>query len=153
MYSQSGNDIYDIRTCVECGNQFFITEDDFEFYTSKNWDLPRRCQKCREVRRKEKENREYEKYTAEREAERVKELRKHEEKMVVARERARIMSEREIKRNKRRRGLLVFWIALLLIEFLVCFVFIKFEAITDAIIWSVAIFIATLVIGLVVIKA
>ena len=33
--------------CTECGNKFTMTQGEVDFYQSRGFDLPRRCQKCR----------------------------------------------------------------------------------------------------------
>ncbi|MFV0441485.1 MAG: zinc-ribbon domain containing protein [Lachnospirales bacterium] len=43
-----------IEKCKQCGDDFEITEDDIKYYKSKNYDLPKRCKKCREENRKDK---------------------------------------------------------------------------------------------------
>ena len=37
--------------CKECGNTFEIDQTEKEWYESKGWELPKRCYKCRKVRR------------------------------------------------------------------------------------------------------
>lgn len=41
-------------TCKECGKEFYIYNNDVEFYKKNNYDLPRRCKECRKKRRDEK---------------------------------------------------------------------------------------------------
>ncbi len=36
------------RTCVQCGNEFELTNSEVDFYKKKNLSLPKRCQACRE---------------------------------------------------------------------------------------------------------
>ena len=36
------------RTCVQCGNEFELTNSEVDFYKKKNLNLPKRCQACRE---------------------------------------------------------------------------------------------------------
>lgn len=36
------------RTCKECNKEFEITEGEIKFYESKNFDLPKRCEECRD---------------------------------------------------------------------------------------------------------
>ncbi len=45
--------------CIEknCENIFTITEGEAQFYTDKGMYLPKRCQECRDKRRKEREAR------------------------------------------------------------------------------------------------
>lgn len=35
------------RSCVQCGNEFFLQDSEIEFYESKNLNLPKRCKECR----------------------------------------------------------------------------------------------------------
>ena len=44
-----------LRTCIEkgCGNAFILTEKDIARYKANGWDLPLRCQSCRDKRRRE----------------------------------------------------------------------------------------------------
>ena len=37
--------------CVDCGNEFAFSEGEQKFYTSKGLTQPKRCKKCRQVRR------------------------------------------------------------------------------------------------------
>lgn len=36
------------RACVQCGNEFELTNSEVDFYKKKNLNLPKRCQACRE---------------------------------------------------------------------------------------------------------
>lgn len=45
-----------VEYCKQCGNEFEITDDDIKYYKSKNYDLPKRCKKCREENRNNKPN-------------------------------------------------------------------------------------------------
>ena len=38
------------QKCVSCGNQFALTDKEIDFYKSKNLQLPKRCEACREKR-------------------------------------------------------------------------------------------------------
>ncbi len=35
-------------TCVQCGNEFELTQNEIDFYESKGLDLPKRCKDCRD---------------------------------------------------------------------------------------------------------
>jgi hypothetical protein len=41
-----------IFNCVQCDEEFEISVDDYEYYTSKNFDLPKRCPLCRRNKKK-----------------------------------------------------------------------------------------------------
>ncbi len=40
-----------IKICVSCGKKFSLTEKEIDFYKSKKFDLPKRCEECRKERR------------------------------------------------------------------------------------------------------
>lgn len=40
------------QKCVSCGRQFTLTDSEIDFYNNKNFDLPKRCEECREKRNK-----------------------------------------------------------------------------------------------------
>lgn len=40
------------KKCISCGTQFTLTENEIAFYNNKNLDLPKRCEECREKRKK-----------------------------------------------------------------------------------------------------
>ena len=40
------------QKCVSCGKQFTLTDREINFFNSKNLDLPKRCEECREKRNK-----------------------------------------------------------------------------------------------------
>lgn len=42
------------RKCVQCGCNFYLSESEINFYTSKNLSLPKRCKACREKNKAEK---------------------------------------------------------------------------------------------------
>lgn len=42
---------------TECGKKFIFTEGEQEFYQEKGFDTPKRCNECREQRKKEKRER------------------------------------------------------------------------------------------------
>ncbi len=46
-----GNRIRIRQTCVECGRQFDITNSEYEFFTGKGLDLPKRCKSCRDAKK------------------------------------------------------------------------------------------------------
>lgn len=41
--------------CCDCPNKFIFTAGEQEFFASKNFTPPRRCKPCREIRKREKE--------------------------------------------------------------------------------------------------
>ena len=41
----------DLFTCVQCGNSFYITDKEMEWYTDRGLHVPRRCPLCREQNR------------------------------------------------------------------------------------------------------
>ena len=43
------------KTCLSCGNRFYIKPKDQQFFTSKSYELPKRCFECRKRRRSERE--------------------------------------------------------------------------------------------------
>ena len=45
------NEVYATLTCQDCGEEFTITRGEYEFYTSKGLELPKRCPKCREAKK------------------------------------------------------------------------------------------------------
>lgn len=45
---QRKNSIYCTMTCNCCGKKFNITNGENEFFETKGWDLPKRCQDCRQ---------------------------------------------------------------------------------------------------------
>ena len=48
---QRRNQVREYRTCADCGATFPITQSDFDFYTARGYDLPKRCKSCREQRK------------------------------------------------------------------------------------------------------
>lgn len=38
-------------TCVDCGEQFFISRANVSWYMKKNMDIPKRCPSCRAIRK------------------------------------------------------------------------------------------------------
>ena len=50
-----GNKVKFRQKCVDCGRQFEITNNQYDFYTSKGFDIPKRCKSCRDA----KKNRSY----------------------------------------------------------------------------------------------
>lgn len=45
------NEVYMTITCSDCGDTFNLTRGEYEYYTSKGLVLPKRCPKCRELKR------------------------------------------------------------------------------------------------------
>lgn len=39
------------QNCVDCGHQFEITNNQYDFYTSKGFDIPKRCKSCRDAKK------------------------------------------------------------------------------------------------------
>lgn len=50
-----GNQVRVRQKCVDCGCQFEITNNQYDFYASKGFDIPKRCKSCRD----DKKNRSY----------------------------------------------------------------------------------------------
>ncbi|PSJ32189.1 hypothetical protein UF10_01805 [Peptostreptococcus russellii] len=50
-----GNKVRIRQNCVDCGRQFEITNNQYDFYTRKGFDIPKRCKSCRDA----KKNRSY----------------------------------------------------------------------------------------------
>lgn len=46
-----GNKVYSTQSCSDCGRLFDITNKEYEFYVSKGLDIPKRCKKCRELKK------------------------------------------------------------------------------------------------------
>ena len=42
------------KKCRECGKEFTLSDGEIEFFRSKSFDLPNRCQSCRNMRKKKK---------------------------------------------------------------------------------------------------
>jgi len=42
--------------CVDCGSEFVFTVGEQEFYASKNFSDPIRCQNCRRIKKENKNN-------------------------------------------------------------------------------------------------
>lgn len=51
-----GNKVKFRQTCIECGQQFEITNNQYDFYWSKGLDLPKRCKSCRDANKKQSLN-------------------------------------------------------------------------------------------------
>ncbi len=48
------------KTCIQCGKEFELTDDEISFYNSKGLELPKRCKDCRKANKKKKfANRKY----------------------------------------------------------------------------------------------
>lgn len=39
------------RNCVDCGKEFEITNNQYDFYTSKGFEIPKRCKSCRDAKK------------------------------------------------------------------------------------------------------
>lgn len=48
---EGGNKVIISKNCVDCGNQFEITNSQYDFYTSKGFDIPKRCESCRDAKK------------------------------------------------------------------------------------------------------
>lgn len=46
-----GNKVRIRKNCVDCGHQFEITNNQYDFYTSKGFDIPKRCKSCRDAKK------------------------------------------------------------------------------------------------------
>ena len=44
------------RTCVQCGNEFEMSQSEINFYKKKKLSLPKRCKECRELNKNKKKN-------------------------------------------------------------------------------------------------
>lgn len=44
------------KKCIDCGQLFDITNNQYTYYTSRNLELPKRCKSCREARKKAQNN-------------------------------------------------------------------------------------------------
>lgn len=44
--------------CVDCGNTFSITTEEKQWYEEKGFKVPKRCKKCRERRKAERNGKE-----------------------------------------------------------------------------------------------
>ena len=43
-------------TCSDCGRDFYFKEKDQQFYTKHGYDMPKRCWDCRQLRKKQKQD-------------------------------------------------------------------------------------------------
>jgi len=43
------------QQCKECNEEFTLADGDIEFFKSKGLELPKRCKKCRDKRRRDRE--------------------------------------------------------------------------------------------------
>lgn len=46
-----GNKVRIMQNCVDCGRQFPITNDQYDFFSRKGFDIPKRCKSCREKKK------------------------------------------------------------------------------------------------------
>lgn len=44
------NEIYDTVICKNCWRSFSITRGEYEYFTNRGWELPKRCKSCRSMR-------------------------------------------------------------------------------------------------------
>ena len=42
--------------CVDCGEVFVVTEEEKKWYEDKGFELPKRCKKCRAIKRGKNKN-------------------------------------------------------------------------------------------------
>ena len=49
-HEKERTEIYDSLFCIECGKPFDITNGEFEHYSSKGLELPKRCPECRKLK-------------------------------------------------------------------------------------------------------
>ena len=54
-----GQQVKERRICISCGKEFEITNSEYEFYASKKLTLPKRCHSCRNMKREENIENEY----------------------------------------------------------------------------------------------
>ena len=45
------------KTCIQCGNEFEMTDSEISFYEGKGLELPKRCPSCRKANKKSKARR------------------------------------------------------------------------------------------------
>ena len=55
MKSDPRKEVFEVRTCIDCKKNFYISVAEKQFYDEKGFTLPLRCFKCRKARRAEKE--------------------------------------------------------------------------------------------------
>ena len=54
--SKKKNDVVTIE-CTDCGVTFEVSVEEQEWYKDKGFELPKRCPRCRKLRRKGRNNR------------------------------------------------------------------------------------------------
>ena len=47
-----GNRVRVRQTCIDCGRSFDITNNQYDFYSSKGLDVPKRCNSCRDAKKR-----------------------------------------------------------------------------------------------------
>lgn len=47
-----GNTVKVRRACVDCGRMFELTNNQYDFYQKKGFDIPKRCKSCRDLKKK-----------------------------------------------------------------------------------------------------
>ncbi|MHC1714429.1 MAG: AbiH family protein [Acidaminococcaceae bacterium] len=52
MRKNIGKNDFSYFQCINCGQEFAITKEEELFYANKMWPRPKRCKKCRDIRRK-----------------------------------------------------------------------------------------------------
>ena len=46
-----GNRVRFLQRCIQCGWQFEITNNQYDFYTGKGFEIPKRCKSCRDAKK------------------------------------------------------------------------------------------------------
>lgn len=49
-------EVKDKKICIQCGKEFEITNGEYEYYTSKGLEIPKRCKECRKNKDKSSKN-------------------------------------------------------------------------------------------------
>ena len=52
-HEQVRNEVYSSFTCTDCGKVFEFTNGEYEYYTSRGLQFPKKCPDCRKARRGE----------------------------------------------------------------------------------------------------
>ena len=54
MKEDPRKEVFEVRTCVGCKKNFYISVSEKQFYDDKGYSLPLRCFHCRKARRDDK---------------------------------------------------------------------------------------------------
>lgn len=54
MKEDPRKEVFEVRTCIQCKRNFYISVSEKKFYDDKGYTLPLRCFNCRKARREEK---------------------------------------------------------------------------------------------------